>query len=158
KYDRIAEQGMEVVFPAGVPSKKRTAFGHNGKGRFSPLCFADEYQLETWKDGQCTTAVVQLTNGGALPFRCDVRSEKRKLGHGTCISLVARRNILPSTSVCELIGFKFAVDPSFVVTVNNETVKLLNLVRLSTGQVQIDGYGTVTVYRLDPLRQERTTR
>ena len=158
KYDRVAEQGMEVAFPSGVPNKKRTAFGHNGKGRFSPLCFADEYQIETWKEGNCTTATVQLSTGGVFPFRCDVQSEKRKSGHGTCISLIARRNILPSPSVCELIGFKFAVDPSFVVTVNNQTVKLLTLDRLSTEQVQIDGYGLVTVYRLDPIKQERTTR
>lgn len=158
KYDRVAEQGMEVVFPSGIPNKKRTAFGHNGKGRFSPICFADEYQIETWRDGNCTTAIVELTNGGVLPFRCDVKNEKKRSGHGTCISLTARRHILPSPSVCELIGFKFAVDPSFVVTVNNEAVKLLNLVRLSSGQVQIDGHGIVTVYRLDPLRQERTTR
>jgi hypothetical protein len=61
KYDRIAQQGTDVVFPSGVPTKKRTAFGHNGKGRFSPLCFGDEYQIETWKDGQCTTALVQLS-------------------------------------------------------------------------------------------------
>ncbi len=158
RYDRIAEQGIEVNFPAGVPIKKRMAFGHNGKGRFSPLCFGDEYQIETWKDGQCTTALVQLTSGGMLPFRCDVKSEKRKSGHGTCISVVARRNILSSQSVCELIGFKFAVDPSFVVTVNNQTVKLMNLIRLSTEQVEVQGYGKVTVHRLDPLRQERTTR
>jgi hypothetical protein len=158
KYDRVAQQGMEVVFPSGVPNKKRTAFGHNGKGRFSPLCFADEYRIETWKEGNCTTAVVQLDTGGVFPFRCDVQSEKRKSGHGTCVSLIARRNILPSPSVCELIGFKFAVDPSFVVTVNNQTVKLLTLDRLSTEQVQVDGYGVVTVYRLDPIKQERTTR
>ena len=158
RYDRIAEQGTEVVFPAGVPSKKRTAFGHNGKGRFSPLCFADQYQVETWKDGECTTATVQLTSGGVLPFRCDVQTERRKSGHGTRISAVARRNILPSQSVCELIGFKFAVDPSFVVTVNNQAVKLLSLIRLSTEQIQVEGHGFVTVYRLDPLRQERTTR
>ena len=158
KYDRIAQQGTDVVFPSGVPTKKRTAFGHNGKGRFSPLCFGDEYQIETWKDGQCTTALVQVTTGGIFPFRCDVQGEKRKSGHGTCISVVARQNILASPSVCELIGFKFAVDPSFVVTVNNQTVKLLSLVRLSTEQVQVEGYGSVTVYRLDPLRQERTTR
>lgn len=158
RYDRMAEQGAAVAFPSGVPSKKRTAFGHNGKGRFSPLCFADEYQVETWKDGQCTTALVQLTDGGLFPFRCVVQREKPKSGHGTCISAVARRSILPSQLVCELIGFKFAVDPSFVVTVNNQAVKLLSLTRLSTEQVQVEGYGPVTVYRLDPLRQERTTR
>jgi len=158
RYNRIAEQGTEVVFPSTVLKKQRTAFGHNGKGRFSPLCFADEYQVETWKDGHCTTAIVQLTNGGPLPFRCDVLSEKKRSGHGTSISLVARRNVLPSPSVCELIGFKFAVDPSFVVNVNNETVKLLSLARKSTEEVQIDPYGTVIVHRLDPLRQERTTK
>lgn len=158
KYDRVAVQGIDVIFPSGVPNTKRTAFGHNGKGRFSPLCFANEYQIETWKDGQCTTAVVQLTPGGVLPFRCDVKSETRKSGHGTSISLVARRNIVPSPSVCELIGFKFAVDPTFVVTVNNQAVKLLSLVRLSTELVQVEGHGSVTVHRLDPLRQERTTR
>jgi hypothetical protein len=158
KYDRITEQGIEVSFPAGVPSKKRIAFGHNGKGRFSPLCFADEYQIETWKDGQSTTALVQLTSGGMLPFRCDIKSERRKSGHGTCVSIVARRNVLSSELVCEVIGFKFAVDPSFVVTVNNQTVKLMNLIRLSTEQVEVQGYGTVIVHRLDPLRQERTTR
>jgi hypothetical protein len=85
KYDRIKEQGSEVAFPTDVPATKRTAFGHNGKGRFSPFCFADEYQVETWKDGTCTTAIVQLTTGGIFPFRCDVRSEKRRHGHGTCI-------------------------------------------------------------------------
>lgn len=158
KYDRVAEQGTDVVFPSGVPNTKRTAFGHNGKGRFSPLCFADEYLIETWKEGQCTTARVQLTRGGVHPFRCDVQSEKQNSGHGTCISLVARRNVIPSPHVCELIGFKFAVDPSFVVTVNNQTVKLLSLVRLSTEQLQVAGHGSVNIYRLDPLKQERTTR
>jgi HSP90 family molecular chaperone len=90
KYDRVAEQGADVVFPSGVPSKQRTAFGHNGKGRFSPLCFADEYQVETWRDGQCTTARVQLTTGGMFPFRCDIQSEKKRPGHGTCISAIVR--------------------------------------------------------------------
>jgi hypothetical protein len=158
KYDRVTEQGTDVAFPSGVPDKKRTAFGHNGKGRFSPFCFADDYRVETWKDGHCTTALVQLTVGGPSPFRWRVESEKPKSGHGTCISTVARRRILPSQSVCELIGFKFAVDPSFVVTVNSQPVKLLSLARLSTEQVQVEGYGSVTVHRLDPLKQERTMR
>ncbi|HEY1461989.1 MAG TPA: ATP-binding protein, partial [Terriglobales bacterium] len=30
KYDRVGEQGTEVVFPSSVHAKKRTAFGHNG--------------------------------------------------------------------------------------------------------------------------------
>jgi hypothetical protein len=158
KYDRVAVQGADVVFPSDVSPKKRSAFGHNGKGRFSPLCFADEYKVETWKDGKCTTAVVEHTSGGSFPFRCKVESEKAKSGHGTVISTVARRNVLPVQSVCDLIGFKFSVDPSFIVRVNGHAVKLLSLSGLATDPVDIDGYGRVTVYRLDPLRQERTTQ
>ncbi len=157
-YDRVAEQGTQVIFPPGVGKAKRTAFGHNGKGRFSPLCFADEYQVETWKDGSCTTATIQMASGGAVPFLLKIQKEKAKLGHGTCVSAVARKYILPSDSVRELIGFKFAVDPSFVITVNGEAVKLLSLSRLSSQTFEVDGHGTITVHRLDPLRQERTMR
>jgi hypothetical protein len=157
-YDRIAEQGTQVVFPPGVGRAKRTAFGHNGKGRFSPLCFSDEYQVETWKDGSCTTATIQLASGGPIPFLLRIEKEKPKLGHGTCISAVARRYVLPSDSVRELIGFKFSVDPSFVIKVNGEAVKLLSLSRLSTQTFEVDGHGTITVHRLDPLKQERTMR
>ena len=103
-------------------------------------------------------AVVELTSGGPFPFRCKVQSEKPKSGHGTVISTVARRNILPAQHVCDLIGFKFAVDPSFVIKVNGHAVKLLSLSGIATDPVDIDGYGRVTVYRLDPSRQERTTQ
>lgn len=157
-YDRVAEQGTQVVFPPGVGKAKRTAFGHNGKGRFSPLCFSDEYRVETWKDGSCTTATIQLASGGQVPFLLKIEKEKPKLGHGTCISAVARRYVLPSDSVRELIGFKFAVDPSFVIKVNGEAVRLLSLSRLSTQTFEVDGHGTVAVHRLDPLKQERTMR
>ena len=122
------------------------------------MCFADEYKVETWKEGQCTTALVELTSGGSFPFRCRVQSEKPKSGHGTVISAIARREYSSDPSVCDLIGFKFAVDPSFVVDVNGHAVKLLSLSGLATDPVDIEGHGRVTVYRLDPLRQERTTQ
>jgi hypothetical protein len=157
-YDRQAEQGSDVVFPPGVRKAKRTAFGHNGKGRFSPLCFADEYQVETWKDGHCTTAKIQIAHGKRVPFLCKIQADKAKSGHGTCISTVAQRVSLPSSFIRDLIGFKFAVDPTFTVKVNGDAVKLLSLAGLSTQQVDVDDHGTITVHRLDPLKQERTMR
>jgi hypothetical protein len=157
-YDRLAEQGSDVVFPPGARESKRTAFGHNGKGRFSPLCFSDEYQVETWKDGSSTTAKIKVARGGQVPFLLTIEKEKPKSGHGTCVSTVVRRNLPTADFVSELIGFKFAVDPSFVVTVNGKAVKLLSLSRLSTQQVEVDGQGTITVHRLDPIKQERTVR
>lgn len=157
-YDRLAEQGRQVVFPPGVRKTTRTAFGHNGKGRFSPLCFADEYKVETWKGGVSTTARIALAQGGLVPFACKIEGVKQKEGHGTCISAMARRHVLSPESVRELIGFRFAVDPEFKITVNGQAVKLLTLSRLATEEFDVEHYGTVRVHRLDPFRQERTTR
>jgi hypothetical protein len=158
-YDRPAEQGTEVVFPADIPPAKRTAFGHNGKGRFSPFCFADEYELETWRDGACIRASVRMTQGGTVPFLFRVEEETRRPGHGTAISAVARQTMLADSYVRDWIGYKFAVDPSFEVTVNGEAVKLLSLKdHLATRTVEVMGHGKVQLHRLDPQKQERTMR
>jgi len=156
-YDRAAEQGTEVVFPPDTPSTKRTAFGHNGKGRFSPFCFADEYKIETWLDGTCVRALVQMTHGAQVPFTLTVEDEVQRTGHGTKISMIAQRSILPDSHIRDWIGSKFAVDPSFDVTVNGEAVKLLSLKdRLATRTLDVHGHGEVQLHRLDPLKQERT--
>jgi len=55
-YDRVADQGTEVVFPKGIRGSNRTAFGRSGKGRHAPFCFADSYELVTTKDGDCMTS------------------------------------------------------------------------------------------------------
>jgi hypothetical protein len=157
-YDRITEQGAEVTFPPDVAKLKRTAFGHNGKGRFSPFCFSDEYRVETWKDGKCTCALVRATSGGSAPFSWQVESETPKRGHGTRVHTIAQRRILSPNHVSELIGFKFAVDPAFVVKVNGLPVKLLDLTRLATHSLEVEGCGRVLIHRLDPQKQERTMR
>jgi hypothetical protein len=157
-YDREAEQGTEVVFPADIQKRKRSAFGHNGKGRFSPFCFGDEYRVETWRDGDGIRAIVKLTPSGAAPFLCSVTEQFKKEGHGTAVSVTVRGIALPMDYVRELIGFKFAVDPSFRVTVNAEPVKLLDLTSLATKDVVVPGIGKVTIHRLDPRKQEKTMR
>ena len=35
KYERVRNQGRDVCFPPDGPKVKRTAFGHNGKGRLA---------------------------------------------------------------------------------------------------------------------------
>ncbi len=157
-YDREAEQGTEVVFPTDVTRRNRSAFGHNGKGRFSPFCFADEYAVETWRDGHVLRATVKLTPDGPLPFSCDVDRVFSKQGHGTLVSVTASRLTLRPEHVREVIGFRFAVDPSFQVLVNGEAVKLLTLGELVSRELRIDGYGSVLIHRLDPRKQERTMR
>jgi hypothetical protein len=155
-YDRQAEQGADVEFPPDVRKRKRTAFGHNGKGRFSPFCFADKYEIETWRDGNCLRATVELTRERTVPFSCSIDEEFTKKGHGTKVSVRPSSIALAGGSIRDLIGFKFAVDPSFQVMVNGEQVKLLELAALSSQDVPVDGLGTVRLHRLDPRKQERT--
>lgn len=157
-YDRAAEQGPEVEFPLDVERQKRTAFGHNGKGRFSAFCFADEYEVETWKNGNTTRARIKRTDGGSAPFTCELLGAKAREGHGTRISTIAGRGILPSNLVRELIGFKFGVDPNFSVSVNGESVELLQLSRLATTEVSLNEMGKALLHRVDPMKQERTMR
>ena len=66
---------------------------------------------------------------------------------------------LTDSHIRELIGSKFAVVPSFQVCVNRQQVQLLDLKeRISKIDIEIDGVGTVRLYRLDPQKQERTNR
>jgi hypothetical protein len=63
-YSRPEEQGIYVEYPLGQTGpKKREAFGQNGKGRYAPFCFADAYEVETWKDGARIVMRVTLTHG-----------------------------------------------------------------------------------------------
>jgi hypothetical protein len=155
-YDRQVEQGADVDFPPGVKKRKRTAFGHNGKGRFSPFCFADKYEIETWRDGNGLKATVEIARDSTVPFSCSIESEFSRKGYGTKISVRPDSITLSSGSIRDLIGFKFAVDPSFQVTVNGEQVMLLELASLSSQDVTVSGLGTVRLHRLDPRKQERT--
>jgi hypothetical protein len=158
-YNRPAEQGTEVEFPPGVPKVKRTAFGHNGKGRFSPFCFGDKYTVETWRDGKGVRASVQMTQGSNVPFLFEIEQEAPRQGYGTTISAIARGTMLADSDIRDWIGYKFAVDPSFEVIVNGEAVKLLSLKdHLTTSTVDVSGHGKVYLHRLDPQKQERTMR
>jgi Histidine kinase-, DNA gyrase B-, and HSP90-like ATPase len=158
-YDRIQSQGPFVKFPSDVNLNKRVAFGHNGKGRFSPFCFADEYQIETRRDGNVTCATVLKTDRGLMPFDFRIDSQSKGEGHGTTISLTCGTGTLPDSYIRDLIGYKFAVDPSFEVFVNNLPVRLLNLREgVATRVIEIKDVGTIHLHRLDPQKQERTMR
>lgn len=158
-YDRIRTQGPHVEFPNGISAGKRTAFGHNGKGRFSPFCFADQYEIETWKDGNIVCAQVAQTNGGPKPFRFEITKQEKREGHGTAISLTCAKGALSDGHIRDLVGYKFAVDPSFQVFVNQQQVQLRDLKeRVSSKSLEIEGIGTVLLHCLDPQKQERTKR
>src|SRR4030067_2858836 len=101
-YNRIKQQGKEVVFPPGV-DKKRTAYGYNGKGRHGMFCFNNEYYIETWRDGKSTKYHVIRSNG-KLPWNILKGTESGQDGHGTELSarLVNSKAYLPVNKIKEL--------------------------------------------------------
>jgi hypothetical protein len=50
-YDRTKHQGRKADFPPERQDWRRMAFGRNGVGRHGLLCFADHYEVETYRDG-----------------------------------------------------------------------------------------------------------
>jgi Histidine kinase-, DNA gyrase B-, and HSP90-like ATPase len=157
-YSRPQEQGTDVEYPPGVKAGRRVAFGQNGKGRYSPFCFADEYQVHTWKDGAGIQANVVLTDGGSEPFHCTLSDQPEQGSHGTCIRLKMDRGPLPASEVREVVGSKFLVDPHFKVVLNGVDLELMSLHGLETSRVPVEPFGTLTIYRIGALLQDRTTQ
>ncbi len=157
-YDRRQEQGEHAELPPDTHLKtKRIAFGQTGKGRFGAFCFADNYQVETWRDGTATTITVTLTDGGNEPFHCRVDTETTKQGHGTRISTTPTKNLLSTSNVRDAIGSKFLVDPEFHIIVNGQRLALPTLDNLSTDTINIPDHGAITIHHIDATTQDRTT-
>lgn len=140
-----------------MKGSKRIAFGQNGKGRYGPFCFADEYDLETWKNGESIQANIKLTQGGTEPFHFDLKQGVSKAGHGTCVSAAVIKNLISVDAVSEAIGSKFIVDPFFTVTVNGRKLELISLSSVSSSTIEVDSYGALILYQIDALAQDRTT-
>jgi HSP90 family molecular chaperone len=115
-YNRSESQGEDVVFPPDNRSSHRKAFGRNGKGRHSVFCFADQYLVETWRDGETNIFEVKRTDSMVkAPYSIAHIERAEKQGHGTIISTTLVRNHLPVAAVRDLIGSKFVTDPAFEV-------------------------------------------
>jgi hypothetical protein len=157
-YDRLQEQGSVVEFPPGVSKRQRIAFGMNGKGRHSAFCFTNSYRVETWKKGNKTEAVIELTDGGAQPFRCQITKNVSFSGHGTSISGVVERNLSSEENIREWIGSKFIVDPSFKIVLNGRELQLTDLSSLQSHELDFPPHGIMTCHHIDSPERDRTTK
>jgi hypothetical protein len=158
-YSRPLEQGIYVDYPPGQQGPaKREAFGQHGKGRYAPFCFADAYEVETWKGGTRIVMRVTLTHGGTEPFHCEVVSEDKKAGHGTTVRTVIQRNKLSEEAVADAIGSKFTVDPFVTIMLNGQKIQLLSLPGITTTPLMIEPYGEVVIHQIGGSAQDRTTQ
>lgn len=122
-YDRVKHQGSSVEFPPERRDMKRRAYGRNGVGRHGLLCFADRYEVETWREGNGAKFVVS-THSQQTPFVIESESVIQKVGHGSRLSVVVERHIPDADHIREIISARFLHDPQFVVRVNGQSISL----------------------------------
>lgn len=117
RYDRLKHQGSSVEFPPNSSSKARRAYGRNGVGRHGLLCFADEYQVETWRDGTQATYTVG-TESGPSPFVWRSESLSSRMGNGTRLSVAVTRKLPDAEEILTVLAARFIHDPEFEIRVN----------------------------------------
>lgn len=117
RYDRLKHQGATVEFPVGKSAHPRKAYGRNGVGRHGLLCFADEYEVQTWREGTLATFVVG-TESGPSPFV--LRNEKigQKTGSGTRLAVSVARKLPDAEEILTVLAARFVHDPEFEIRVN----------------------------------------
>jgi len=84
-YNRIKHQGEYADMPPERSAQKRRAYGRNGIGRHSMLCFANKYTVETWRDGVACSFLLEQSGG---PTALQIKSKQiyERSGHGTKIT------------------------------------------------------------------------
>ena len=155
RYNRIKNQGRDVVFPEGVFGK-RTAFGRNGVGRHGLFCFADEYKAITERDGKKLTFIVKA-NVDHNPIAVTSKTEEDSILHGTRLEVVVERNLPKADKIREILSARFLHDPEFEVEVNHVKLDLDDLSG-GTDPVHIDIEGTgihLTIYFIDTTKSSR---
>lgn len=155
RYNRLKNQGRNVVFPDGVEGK-RTAFGRNGVGRHGLFCFADDYRVTTEKNGKKITFSVKA-NVEKNPIAATKEKEEATESHGTRLEVYVERNLPKVDTIREIISARFLHDPQFEITVNHFK---LDLDDLSGGvePAEIDVEGTeihLTAYFIDTTKSSR---
>lgn len=124
-YDRLNNQGLQVEFPPDRSTWLRKAYGRNGVGRHGLLCFADQYDVETWRDGKGAEFTIG-TQSSVTPFRIENESSSIRQGHGTRLLVTVERHLPDPHRIREILSARFLYDPEFVVRVNGQSVALAN--------------------------------
>lgn len=117
RYDRLKHQGPNVEFPSGRHARPRRAYGRNGIGRHGLLCFADEYEVQTWCDAVLATFVVG-TESGPSPFVLRSETLGQRNGSGTQLSVRVMRKLPDAEEILTVLAARFVHDPEFEVRVN----------------------------------------
>lgn len=138
-YNRLEHQGKNVETTPERQYIKRIAYGKNGVGRHGMLCFADYYNIKTWKNGKCIDCDISLDSGNS-PISIDNYKVYDKAGHGTILKTNIKEINFNENEIREILSARYLYDPEFRIFVNglevnledhsglilNEEIKILN--------------------------------
>ena len=122
-YDRVKHQGPLVEYPSDREGAQRRAYGRNGVGRHGMLCFADEYTVESRRDGEGGVFRVAATSGRD-PFELVSEEPLRKPGSGTRLICKVKKHLPHAETIRQVLAGRFLYDPMFSVEVDGKTVPL----------------------------------
>lgn len=152
RYDRQKHQGPNVEFPVGNTIRPRKAYGRNGVGRHGLLCFADEYEVQTWRDGTLSTFVVG-TESGPSPFVLRSENLGKKTGNGTRLVVVVTRKLPDAEEILTVLAARFVHDPEFEIRVNGAKRPFTEINgRVSEERLDLGGGRNATVIVIDSTR------
>ena len=152
RYSREKHQGENVEFPPGRTGRNRRAYGRNGIGRHGMLCFADEYEVQTWRNGVLTTFVVG-TETGPSPFVLRNETAGTRSGSGTQLSVQVTRKLPDIEEIRAVLAARFVHDPEFEIWVNGQQRRFNEIEgKVSEAVLELDGNRSATVYVIDSTR------
>lgn len=149
-YNRVAHQGEFVEYNSSKGKAKRLAYGRNGVGRHSMLCFDSIYQVETWRDGKCNKYVISV-DGGDSAFSVVEHTITDKDGSGTRLTVKAIKKTPRKSEVMQTLGYRFLFDPEFSVFVNNEKIEFQNNIAPVVSKqipLKLRPYVDVSIYKI----------
>lgn len=157
RYDRLKHQGANVEFPPGREHRPRRAYGRNGVGRHGLLCFADEYQVDTWRDGKLSTFVVG-TESGPSPFVLRSESYGVRHGSGTKLTVSVVRKLPDPDEILTVLAARFIHDPEFKIRVNGTSLTFAEIDgRVSEQTLDLGEGRSATVIVIDSTRQNHSS-
>lgn len=122
-YDRVKHQGDFATMPPERETQRRRAYGRNGIGRHSMLCFGNKYKVETWKNGIANTFEL-IQSGGVTALEIVEKKTFPKSGHGTIITARIDKNFPNVSEITKIVSARFMFDPQFCLYINDALVGL----------------------------------
>ena len=160
-YNRIAAGGPTSKPPDDIRGQPRLVFGKNGKGRFASFCFAQEYTIQSRKDGQEFVYRVSRTATNPLVLEQVSFTPTGVEGHGTEIVGTGEipKLVFAEEKARELLGSRFLANPAFKVSLGGREITFSDIPDLlSTHDVEVPGYGTARLLHIDSKKADKTTK